>query len=191
MSARAPLPLLVGFGLFVAGLGSLVVASLTRRDAPVYAPSPPGRGRAAAWARAGDTLTLDATDGDRWRYASLSRGHALAGADTAGWEIAVRRYRVTVPTGAALADLGAVSFDSARVARGAPVAFVPAAARGNGVMDHWYRYSFVTHLLEPNGHVYALRAADGSLWKLEVLGYYCPGLVAGCLTLRYAPLTGA
>jgi hypothetical protein len=96
---------------------------------------------------------------------------------------------VTVPPGAALADLGAVPFDSARV--GAATAFVPAAARGNGVMDHWYRYSFVTHLLEPDARVFALRARDGALWKLQVVGYYCPGLVAGCLTLRYAPLVAS
>jgi hypothetical protein len=189
MSARAPLPLLVGFGVFVAGLAYLVTASLARRDAPVFSPSAPARVRAQAWARAGDTLTLDATDGERWRYASLARGGALAGDDTAAWEIAARRYRVTVPPGAALADLGAVPFDSARVGPGA--SFIPSAAgeSANAAMGHWYRYSLVTHLLMPGGHVYALRAADGTLWKLEVVGYYCPGLVAGCLTLRYAPLT--
>jgi hypothetical protein len=36
--------------------------------------------------------------------------------------------------------------------------------------------------------VFALRTRDGALWKLQVIGYYCPRLVAGCLTLRYAPL---
>jgi hypothetical protein len=49
----------------------------------------------------------------------------------------------------------------------------------------------VTHLLAPSGHVYALRARDGRFWKLEVLGYYCPGLTPGCVTLRYAPLESA
>ena len=185
-SPRAPLALRLGFGAFVATLAYLVVASLARREAPVFAPSAPDRARAPAWARAGDTLTLDATDGARWRYASLARGRALAEPDTAGWQIAARRYRVSVPAGAALADLGAVSFDSARV--GAATPFAPPGTGGAGAMDRWYRYSFVTHLLSPGDHVYALRAADGSLWKLQVVGYYCPGLVAGCLTLRYAPL---
>jgi hypothetical protein len=80
-----------------------------------------------------------------------------------------------------------VPFDSAH-ADAAAAALARAAAGESGAMDHWYRYSFVTHLLMPGGHVYALRGADGALWKLEVVGYYCPGLVAGCLTLRYAPL---
>ena len=181
--ARPPLPLLLGFGVFVAGLAYLVGASLARRDAPVFTPSPPSRVRSREWARAGDTLTLDATDGDRWRYASLARGRALEEPDTAGWELAARRYRVSVPPGAALADLGPVPFDSAR-AEGV----VAGRPSGGGEMDHWYRYSFVTHLLTPGGHVYALRTADGALWKLEVVGYYCPRLVAGCLTIRYAPL---
>ena len=184
---RAPLPLLIGFAVFVLGLGYMVVASLARREVAVFNPSPTARARSADWTRAGDTLTLDAGDGDRWRFASLTAGRALAGADTAAWELAARRYRVTVA--GALADLGVVPFALARV--GPATRFVE-SHRGETVNDaiqHWYRYSFVTHLLTADGHVYALRARDGRLWKLEVLGYYCPGLTPGCLTLRYAPLS--
>lgn len=185
---RPPLPLLLGFAAFVATLGLLVAASLARRSAPVYEPSPLARARAAGWTRAGDTLTLDARDGDRWRFASLERGRALPPSDTAGWELAARRYRVTV-AGAA-ADLGRVRFEDARP--GAEAAFVPSVPgeAANGAIGHWYRYSLVTHLLEPDGRVYLLRTHAGALWKLQLLGYYCPRLVAGCLTLRYAPLSG-
>ena len=95
-NARAPLPLLIGFGLFVLGLGYMVAASLARRDVAVFTPSPPSRVRAASWTRTGDTLTLDAGDGERWRFASLTRGRALDGADSTAWEIGARRYRVTV-----------------------------------------------------------------------------------------------
>ena len=91
-----PVPLAVGFGLFVAALAYLVAASLARRDAPVFAATPAGHVRAADWMRAGDTLTLDATDGDTWRYASLSAGRALGTAPVDGWEIAAQRFRVTV-----------------------------------------------------------------------------------------------
>jgi hypothetical protein len=187
-AAGAPLPLLAGFGLFVAALGYLVAASLTRGDAPVFAPSPPDRARAADWMRAGDTLTLDATDGERWRYASLALGRALAAPDTTGWELAARRYRITVA--GALADLGAVPFEGARI--GPDARFVASGSReiANEAIRHWYRYGLVTHLLTPDGRVYALRTRGGRLWKLQVLGYYCPGLVAGCLTLRYAPAEG-
>jgi hypothetical protein len=184
--ARAPLPLLIGFAVFVLGLGYMVAASLARREVAVFAPSPSTRARSTSWTRTGDTLTLDAGDGDRWRYASLATGRALAGADTAAWELAARRYRVTVA--GALADLGAVPFALARVD---PTTRFVESRQGETVNDaiqHWYRYSFVTHLLTPGGHVYALRTREGRLWKLEIVGYYCPGLMPGCLTLRYAPM---
>ena len=45
-------------------------------------------------------------------------------------------------------------------------------------------------LLEAKAHVYALRTRQGRTWKVQVLSYYCPGLRAGCLTIRYAPLAG-
>jgi hypothetical protein len=184
--ARAPLPLLIGFAVFVLGLGYMVAASLARREVAVFTPSSPTRTRAPDWARTGDTLTLDAGDGQRWRYASLTMGRALAGVDSGAWELGARRYRVTV--NGALADLGPVPFAQARV--GATTRFRESRTGEtvNDAIQHWYRYSFVTHLLAPAGHVYALRTRDGRLWKLEILGYYCPGLTPGCITLRYAPM---
>jgi hypothetical protein len=184
--ARAPLPLLIGFALFVAGLAYMVVASLARRDGAVFTPSPPARARSADWARGGDTLTLDAADGEQWRFASLTMGRALVGADTVRWELAARRYRVTVA--GALADLGPVPFAQARVDRTTRFVESRPGETVNDAIQHWYRYSLVTHLLTPSGHVYALRTRDGRLWKLEVLGYYCPGLTPGCITLWYAPM---
>lgn len=186
-AASAPLPLLIGFGLFIAALGYLIAVSLTRREAPTFAPTPPTRERAAQWAEVGDTLTLDATDGERWRHVSLTLGRALSPPDTAGWELAVRRFHVTVA--GALADVGPVAFDSVRVPSTARFVASTPEESSNGAIGHWYRYSLVTHLLEPNGHVYVLRTHAGRLWKLQPISYYCPGVTAGCLTLRYAPLT--
>jgi len=91
----------------------------------------------------------------------------------------------------ALADLGPVPFAQARADPAAHFVESHPGETVNGAIQHWYRYSFVTHLLAPSGHVYALRARDGRFWKLEVLGYYCPGLTPGCVTLRYAPLESA
>jgi hypothetical protein len=136
----------------------------------------------------GDTLTLDATDGARWHRVSLARGRAIAAHDSAPWELAVRRYRITIA--GALADLGPVPFERARLTPAAAFVASSPSEAANGAIRHWYHYSLVTHLLQTDGHVYALRTRDGALWKLQVLGYYCPGLVAGCLTLRYAPLEG-
>ena len=185
----APLPLLVLFGAFLGAIVYLIAASLTRRTAPVYSISPSVRNRAMNWQRVGDTLTIDGTDGDRWQYVSLSAGRALTLPDTAGWEIAVQRYRViTAPTGS-IADLGPASFEMARVSdRAQFIATSTIDKPENSAIEHWYRYNWLTHLLEPNGHVFAIRASDGTLWKLGVVSYYCPKLIAGCLTIRYAPL---
>jgi hypothetical protein len=183
----APLPLLVLFGLFLAAIVYLVAASLTRGNAPVFPASPLDRKRAAQWAV--DTITVDATDGDRWQYLSLTRGRVLVVPDTAGWELAVQRYRVITPRTGAVADIGPVPFAAANPSR--PLRFVPTVIHDqpeNAAIEHWYRYNLLTHLLEPNGHVFVIRTPAGAQWKVGVLSYYCPKLVAGCLTLRYAPL---
>jgi hypothetical protein len=176
---RAPLALLVGFGVFLVAMGYLVAASLTRRTAPAYAPTPVGRVRPAAWERHGDTITVDARDTERWRYVSLTRGRVLSGPDTAGWEVAARRYNLIA--NGDVVDLGVARFDS--------VARAPRALEANSsTVGRWYRYSLLTHLLEPTGHVYVVRTTPGRLFKLEIVSYYCPGLTAGCMTIRYAPL---
>ena len=180
-----PPMLLAGFAAFVAVLAYLVALSLMRREAPVWVPSTAARVRGPAWTTAGDTLTLDASRTDAWRYASLAAGRAMEPPDTAGWELAARRYRMSVS--GELADLGAVAWERARPT--AATRWVPSrAGEAGNPADRWYRYGFATHLLEPNGHVLLLRTRAGRLWKLQVLGYYCPGVRAGCLTVRYAPL---
>jgi len=185
----APLPLLAVFGVFLAAIGYLVAASLTRRNAPVYPISPRERARATNWERVGDTLTIDGTDGDHWQYVSLTRGQVLTPPDTSGWDIAVQRYRVITPATGAVADLGRVPFERAGSATGASfVATTSARQPSNPAIDHWYRYNLLTHLLEPNGHLFAIRSS-GASWRLAVVSYYCPHLVAGCLTIRYAPLS--
>ena len=182
--AAVPLPLLLGFALFVVGLGWVVTASLTRREAPVCAPSPPARARASNWMEVGDTLTLDAADESRLRYASLTLGRALE--DSVGWELAARRHRIVAA--GEVADLGPVAFASAL--QPADTAFQRSMPDDDAspAMRRWYDYSIVTHLLETKAHVYALRTRQGRTWKVQVLSYYCPGLRAGCLTIRYAPL---
>jgi len=188
----APIPLLLLFGAFLAAIVYLVAASLTRRNAPVFPASPLERIRAANWERVGDTLTIDASDGDSWVYVSLARGRALVMPDTAGWEIATQRYRVITPAQGTIADLGTVSFDSAAVRTNAHFVSTSGDAEPeNDAIKHWYRYNLLTHLLEPNGHVFAVRTPPGALWKLAVVSYYCPRLQAGCLTIRYAPVVPA
>ena len=186
IGSSAPIPLFAGFGLFLIAIAYLIAASLTRRSAPVFAASPASRVRSADWERLGDTLTIDATDGDRWQYVSLSLGRVLASPDTSGWEIAVQRYRVIAQ--GAIADLGDRPFERADMPAPTFVTTAPGPVPENAAIRHWYRYNLLTHLLEPNGHLYAVRDAGGRLWKLQVVSYYCPGLTAGCLTVHYGPI---
>lgn len=176
------------FGAFVVAIAYLVAASLTRRSAPSYAASPVERTRAADWERVGDTITVDASNGDAWQYLSLSRGRVLVSPDTGGWEIAAQRYRLRAA--GTVVDLGVRAFDHAAVVSGLPAGALDTTSSGS-TFGHWYRYNMLTHLLEPNDHLYSVRiAASGRIWKVALVSYYCPGLDAGCVTIRYAPLDG-
>ena len=184
-SGTMPIPLLGLFGLFLVAIAYLVAASLAQRRAVVFAPSPPRPAATPGRSAAGDTLTIDASDGDVWRYVSLEVGGVLTGPDTARWDLAVQRYRII--TARPMADAGRAAWGSA-VSLGAQrfVATVPHDGRPeNPAIAHWYKYNLLTHLLEPNGHLYLVQSHSGALWKMEVLSYYCPGLKAGCLTVRF------
>jgi hypothetical protein len=142
--------LLVGLGIFVLLLGFMVATSLARRAAPVFEPTPVG---VPFPPDTGETLlTVDARAESEWRYVDLDTGTALAPGDSAGWDLAVQRFRLRTP---------------------------------EGELVRWYTYGFMTHLLEPAGLVYEVSTSEGRRATIEVVSYYCPGLQAGCLTLRY------
>ena len=131
-----------------------------------------------------DTLTVDAGDEQRWRFVDLDRGAVVDPPDTAGWDLAFRRFRV-IPSGG-IRNLGPISFDAlAEAPESGYVASRFAHDTTNAVTDHWYRYGYLSHLLSPTGDVYALRTRKGRYAKLQILGYYCPGSMPGCITLRY------
>ena len=177
--AERPWPLLVGFAVFVIAMAYLVASSFTRRAAPTFAPTVEARG---------DTLTVDATDGAAWRYVSLARGRVLTAPDTLDWDLAVRRYNVRVSGG--VFDFGEADFIAFGTRGDSPRALVAMGpARIPDDLGKWYRYSLLTHLLESKDHIYVLRPGSPLSYKLQILSYYCPGLTAGCLTLRFAPLT--
>ena len=92
-SSRPPVLLFFGFGVFVLVLGYLVAASLTRHDAPTFLPRVPRAGGLNASA-AVDTATFDTTDPEQWQFVDLDRGRLLVSPDTAGWDVALRRYHI-------------------------------------------------------------------------------------------------
>jgi hypothetical protein len=162
-ATRPPVLLVVAAVVFVGFLVLLVAQSLAPRRIETFAlgahaPQPPAPGRT-------DTVTLDVRDGAAWRYFDLDRGMVLTPPDTQGWDLAARRFQLRIP--------------------GSPAA--PAAPAGSALdLPRWYRYDFLSHLLRPTGLTYDLRTDEGAV-TLEVLGYYCPGPTAGCLTFRYTP----
>ncbi len=182
--AAAPILLFTGFGLFVIVIGFLVVSSMMPREALVFEPTPIGPTPAPVQTLLHDTVTIDSQEQTTWRFFDFDRASIVLPPDTAGWDLAIRRF--TVIAADAVADMGPAAFDE--------VTEVPAAGfvetsfgrdTLNAAIDRWYNYSIVSHLLEPNGHVYVVRTRESRFAKLEFLSYYCPGVVSGCLTFRY------
>lgn len=184
---RAPAALLIGFAAFVAAIAYVVGSSLVRRTAPSFDPTPFGAPRPP---RPVDTLTIDARDEHAWRFVDLASGVVRPAPDGRPWDIAVRRYHVIAAGD--VADLGPALFDT--VARAPAAGWRATSFRSdstNPAIARWYRYGMMSHLLEPKGHVYAIRSPTGYVGKLAIVSYYCRGLVAGCLTIRFASIRHA
>jgi hypothetical protein len=195
-AGRAPLVVIATAALFATVILWLVVASFVPRQVAVFEPTagrhdgsaaplgaePPSRRTDEPSSRRVDTITIDARDPDRWRFFAFDRG-LLEAPDTAGWDLAVRRFRV-ITSGAAAALRGTLD----TVAQAPDTGYEPTVfARDtvNPVLGRWYRYGFFSHLLRPEPRVYAIRLRDGRAALLEFLSYYCPGPGPGCVTLRY------
>jgi hypothetical protein len=169
-------------GMFVLAIGYLIVAATIPKEAAVFAPSDVAP--AVIDSLVHDTVTIDAGDPVAWQFFDFDRGSVVLPPDTGGWDLAVRRF--TIVAADAVADLGVVDFD--QVGGAGNTAFVSTSFGRdtvNTAIERWYRYSMLSHLMEPAGHVYIVRTAAGRYAKMELLGYYCPGMVAGCPTFRY------
>jgi hypothetical protein len=178
---------ILGAGLlvFVLLIGFLVASALAPREVLVFDPAAYARRQAPEtrepWT---DTVTVDARDARAWRFFDLDRGMLLEAPDTAGWDLAFRRFHIIAAAG--ILDLGTTDFQSP-----SPVpatGYQPNVYRSdtlNPATARWYRYSMLTHLLKSRERVYALRTSQGRHAKLQILSYYCTGVQAGCLTFRY------
>ncbi len=176
--------LLTGFGVFVVVIGYLLVTSLTPRRTVEYEPSPIEPVDTRVTSLVYDTVTIDALDPTTWNFFDFDRRSVVAVPDTTGWDLAIRRFMVIAADAAV--DLGKVVFDEVIDAPSSNyVATAFERDTVNAALERWYHYSLWSHLLEPNGHVYVVRTREGRYAKLEFLSYYCPGVVAGCVTFRY------
>ena len=184
--SRASILLLGGLATFVLALGFLVVSSLVKRSAPVFDPTPIGVVRSSPPSGV-DTLTVDARDERLWTFVDLGRGVVMPSSEASAWDLAIRRH--DIGASGAIADAGEVQFEAVRRApAGTYIATSGGRDTVNAAIRRWYLYGMVSHLLEPNGHVYVVRTRTGRHVKLEILSYYCRGMEAGCLTFRYATI---
>jgi hypothetical protein len=180
----APFLLVGGFALFLAVIVYLVASSLSKRDIPTYSVTPIDASRPAGIWPIHDTVTVDAFDAKSWRFFDFARGSVTIPPDTNGWDLAFRRYNIIAAN--AIADVGPTVFsDVVHAPDGGFIVNDVGRDTVNRAIGRWYTYNFLTHLLEPNGHVYAVRTGDGQYAKLEILSYYCTGLKPGCVTFRY------
>ncbi len=175
----------VGFVIFLFLIGFLVASALAPREIAVFDPTPPGAKKSVELrVPRTDTVTVDARDSRAWQFFDLDRGILLQSPDTAGWDLAFRRFHIIAAGG--IRELETTDFESP-----APV---PAAGYQTNVyrsdtlnpaIARWYSYSMLTHLLKSRRQVYAVRTSEGRYAKLQVLSYYCTRARAGCLTFRY------
>lgn len=182
--------LIIGTTVIVAA--AYVGLSLRRPSIETFEPTPPHESDPATGLAGPVTYTVDARDADAWRYFDFSRGSVVVPARPGDWDLAFRRFNIMANGGpgfdgaAGVVDLGEVAFDS--VAEAPAMGYVETEAENdsvNGAIERWYRYGFTSHILRSKRHVYAVRTADGRFAKVEVISYYCPAALPGCITIRY------
>ena len=171
-AGRAPPGLVVGSAVFLAALLYLVASSLTRRSTPDFVPSTVGASLGDPLV--GVTLTVEARHEVDWRYLDLDSATILAPGDSTGWDLAIRRFRIR----------GAHPVRPSVEAGGTLPQRRGTADPPTGDFGKWYRYGMLSHLLEPLGRSYLVPTDAHGDVAVEILGYYCTGLDAGCLTLR-------
>ncbi len=176
----------------------LVASSLERPQVLEFVPTRPDPQAAGAVLVGPRVYTADASDPEGWSYFDFSRGSLIEDPEPDGWDLAFRRYDIIVNGGDGFAgeggirNLGAVEFAGLAVA---PAEGYIATEAGrdsvNAAIETWYSYGFTSHLLTPQLRVYAVRTSDGRYAKLQLLSYYCPGALPGCVTFRYVYQGGA
>lgn len=191
-AGRTPAWLLIAGLGFMAAIGLVVAASVSRPEAPVFELSRLDAREAPTGFAGPDTVTIDARDGDRWTRFDFARGTISEAGER--WDLAVKRYRLVVNGGEGFVGAAGVRrMDAAfgNVVEAPASGYEASRVTGGGdtvntALDGWYAYSLFSHLLEPEPVTFAVRTHDGKYAKFAVLGYYCPGPEPGCLTIEYA-----
>ena len=183
-------------------LGALLGASVLVFGAwllwSVLRPAPPGFAPTAAASAAASTgvlqYTADATDQERWVYFDFSSGAVVSSPGSLDWDVAFRRSAVLTNGGVTNSQgmSGAIDLGGLPIEDAIPPldGFLEDAAQESGGVENsalrkWYSYSLVTHVVSSKNHVYAMRSADGEVFLLAFVSYYCDDGSSGCITFRY------
>ncbi len=124
-------------------------------------------------------LTVYATHERTWRFISLRADSMLTTPNRLEWDLAIRRFHIATNGGPGFVGQGAAGIDSMTVT---------SRDTTRSGFGKWYDYGFSSHLLTPKAVTYRVRAADGMLYAVRILSYYCPGAQPGCLTIEYQPV---
>lgn len=173
-----------GFLVFLFLIGFLVASALAPREGAVFEPTPFTQEAGELFKPRTDTVTVDARDASAWRFFDIDRGLLLNPPDTAGWDLAFRRFHIIAAGG--ILDLETRDFQTPAAVPA--TGYRPNVYRAdtlNPAIARWYSYSMLTHVLKSKERVYAVRTGEGRYATLQILSYYCTGVRAGCLTFRY------
>ena len=179
-------------GVLVLAAVVFVVASLGRKNVPTFLATTPASVDVGTAVFGPDTITVDATGEKGWRFFDFSSASVVEAPGPLDWDLAFLRHRIVANGGAAFAgdggllELGGV--ESGSVSEVPSSGYVGSPQLGdttNAAIERWYDYNWTSHILEPRPTVWAVRTADGRYAKLRILGYYCPGPLAGCLTFEF------
>ncbi|MEZ4327972.1 MAG: HmuY family protein [Polyangiales bacterium] len=155
------------------------------------------------------TLTVDASDPERWVYLDLDTLREVEPQDPADdtgerhFDLAFRRFHIALNGG----QTGTGGVTAARVddqaltdvTLPAEAAFETDLPDGDdedtvpdyvisGGLDPWYAYDVETHILTPKPRVYVVRTTEDAVFRIAVERYYDQAGGSGHPTLRFAVL---
>lgn len=112
-------------------------------------------------------------------------------AEAGGWELGFERYMFSINGGTSgtggveAARVEGVSFDALSAP---PDTGWTTDSDDGSALEDWYIYDSVSHVLTAAEFVYAIRAPDGSAWKVQFLSYYDDFGNSGFPSFRFARL---
>lgn len=147
---------------------------------------------------------VDATSEEDWIYLDMADGSQLDVSDPQAdgdWDLAFQRFHIKLnggvsgSAGVEAVKLAETTFDEVEVAPAD--GYISDQADGDDDNDHpdyvlqdWYDYNFMTHVLTPAVAVYVVRTADPVHYKIQLENYYDEAGTSGYLSFRWSRIEG-